>query len=68
ARKAGAVAFLVPPEEEKDARAHAGKMKILTVCTLDDALNRLRDLGGNPLPARSGPTTSTTRNTARGCP
>ena len=65
ARRAGAIAFLVPPEEEKDAKAHAGKMKILTIRTLDDALKALVSLGGNPLqpasPASSTSTTSSSR-------
>jgi PDZ domain-containing protein len=49
ARKAGAVAFLVPPDEEKDAKAHAGPMKIMVVKTVDDALAALKQLGGSPL-------------------
>jgi len=51
ARRAGAVAFLVPPEEERDAKRHAGSMRIMTVRTLDDALAALRQLGGSALPA-----------------
>jgi PDZ domain-containing protein len=47
ARKAGAVAFLVPPDEEKDAKAHAGPMKIMVVKTVDDALAALQQLGGS---------------------
>jgi len=47
ARKAGAVAFLVPPDEEKDAKAHAGPMKIMVVKTVDDALAALKQLGGS---------------------
>jgi PDZ domain-containing protein len=53
ARHAGAVAFLVPPEEEKDARRHAGPMRILVVRTLDDALNALQQLGGAALPPKT---------------
>lgn len=47
ARRAGAVAFLVPPEEEKVAKVHAGGMKIVPVRTLDEALAALEDLGGS---------------------
>jgi Lon-like protease len=49
ARKAGAVAFLVPPDEEKDAKAHAGPMKIMVVRTVADALAALQQLGGSPV-------------------
>ena len=55
---AGAIAFLVPPEEERDARHHAGSMRIIVVRTVDDALAALQQLGGAPLPVLS--TTSTT--------
>ena len=44
ARNAGAIAFLVPPEEERDARKFAGKMQIIPVRTLDDALVALHKL------------------------
>ncbi|MEW6471902.1 MAG: PDZ domain-containing protein [Actinomycetota bacterium] len=47
ARKAGAIAFLVPPEEEKDAKKFAGKMQIIPVETLEDALEALHRLGGS---------------------
>ncbi|HVW31144.1 MAG TPA: PDZ domain-containing protein [Acidimicrobiia bacterium] len=47
ARRAGAIAFLVPPEEEHDARKFAGKMQIIPVKTLTDALNALHRLGGS---------------------
>jgi len=57
ARRAGAIAFLVPPDEEHDARAHAGKMKIMVIRTLDEAVAALQQLGGAALPA---PTTTTT--------
>lgn len=54
ARQAGAVAFLVPPDEEKDAKAHAGPMKIMVVKTVDDALSALQQLGGSaPTPAKA---------------
>jgi PDZ domain-containing protein len=47
ARKAGAIAFLVPPEEEKEAKTFAGKMQIIPVKTLADALTALHRLGGS---------------------
>jgi hypothetical protein len=47
-RRAGAVAFLVPPEEERDAQRHAGSMRIIAVRTLDDALAALQQVGGAP--------------------
>ena len=49
ARRAGAVAFLVPPEEERDAKRHAGRMRIITIHTVDDALAALQQLGGSGL-------------------
>jgi len=55
ARRAGAIAFLVPPEEERDAKRHAGKMRIITIRTLDDALAALQQLGGSPLPPPKAP-------------
>jgi PDZ domain-containing protein len=47
ARKAGAIAFLVPPEEEKEAKTFAGKMQIIPIKTLADALTALHRLGGS---------------------
>jgi len=61
ARRAGAIAFLVPPDEEKAAKSHAGKMRIITVRTLDDALAALKQLGGSGPPPPSSTTTATTR-------
>ena len=58
ARRAGAIAFLVPPDEERDARKHAGKMQIIVVKTLDDAVAALQRLGGVPLPTPSTTTTT----------
>ncbi len=55
ARKAGAIAFLVPPDEEKDAKRFAGKMQIIPVKTLGDALTALHRLGGSEV-ALPGPT------------
>jgi PDZ domain-containing protein len=56
AKRAGAIAFLVPPDEEAEAKRHAGKMPILVIRTVDDALAALHQLGGASLPA---PTTTT---------
>jgi len=50
ARRAGAVAFIVPAGEERDARKHAGKMAVLPVHDLADALAALRGIGGGVLP------------------
>jgi PDZ domain-containing protein len=47
ARQAGAIAFLVPPAEEKEAQVFAGKMQIIPVKTLADALSALHRLGGS---------------------
>jgi PDZ domain-containing protein len=60
ARRAGAVAFLVPPDEEKAAKSHAGSMRIITVRTVDDALAALKQLGGSGPPPSSTTTTATT--------
>jgi Lon-like protease len=49
ARRAGAYAFLVPPEEVVQAKTHAGKMRIIGVRTLDEALAALQGLGGSGL-------------------
>ncbi len=54
ARDAGAIAFLVPPEEEKDARRFAGKMEIIPIKTLADALAALHRLGGNEIALPEG--------------
>ncbi|HEV3365458.1 MAG TPA: PDZ domain-containing protein [Acidimicrobiia bacterium] len=56
ARDAGAIAFLVPPEEEKDARKFAGKMEIIPVRTLADALAALHRLGGSEVALPDGAT------------
>jgi hypothetical protein len=52
------VAFLVPPDEEHDAKRHAGSMRIITVRTVDDALAALAQLRGST-PVRPTTTTST---------
>jgi PDZ domain-containing protein len=47
-RKAGAIAFLVPPGEYKTAVQHAGShLKVIQVSSVDQALNALASLGGN---------------------
>jgi PDZ domain-containing protein len=47
-RNAGAIAFLVPPGEYNEAVKHAGShLKVIKVTSLDDALNALRNLGGD---------------------
>jgi PDZ domain-containing protein len=58
ARKAGAIAFLVPPAEEKDARKFAGKMQIIPVTTLADALTALHRLGGSEVALPQGAATA----------
>jgi PDZ domain-containing protein len=57
ARHAGAKLFIVPADEEREARQHAGSMKVVGVRTLEDALRALRDAGGATVPP---PPTSTT--------
>jgi len=54
ARDAGAIAFLVPPEEEKDAKRFAGKMQIIPIETLADALAALHRLGGSEVALPEG--------------
>ncbi len=56
ARNAGAIAFLVPPEEEKDAKRFAGKMEIIPIKTLADALAALHRLGGSEVALPDGAT------------
>jgi Lon-like protease len=55
ARKAGAIAFLVPPDEAREAKAYAGKMRIVPVKDLNDALAALEDLGGSGLALPAAP-------------
>lgn len=55
ARKAGAAAFLVPPDEASEAKAYAGKMRIVPVATLEEALIALEDLGGSGVALPSSP-------------
>jgi PDZ domain-containing protein len=47
ARRAGAVAMIVPIEEVADATPNAGDMPVIGVHTLDEALHALTTLGGN---------------------
>jgi PDZ domain-containing protein len=47
ARRAGAVAMLVPIEEVDEAKPNAGNMPVIGVHTLDEALHALSTLGGN---------------------
>jgi PDZ domain-containing protein len=61
ARAAGAQLFLIPssqsPQVIEEARQVAGsKMTVVTVATLDDALNALQANGGDRLPSTSRPT------------
>ena len=55
ARRAGAAAFLVPPEEADEAKVYAGKMKIVPVADLEAALVALEDLGGSGVALPSAP-------------
>jgi PDZ domain-containing protein len=55
AQRAGARLMLVPRAEAKLARAHAGKMKVVSVDTLDDALRALERAGGSGI-AGAAPT------------
>jgi len=50
ASRAGAELFLVPAEEAQDARGRAGRLEVVGVDDLDDALAALGDAGGDPLP------------------
>jgi Lon-like protease len=60
-RRSGAVAFLVPPDEYKNALSKAGpKLKIIKVSTLDEALNALASLGGDVSAIPPPPASTTT--------
>lgn len=51
----GATLFLVPPDELEVGREAAdGRIEVRAVSTLDEALEALRDHGGEPLPAADG--------------
>lgn len=49
AREAGAALMIVPDGEAEAARPFAGRMKVVAVKTLDDALEALAGIGGNAL-------------------
>ena len=51
ARRAGAKLFLVPTEELNEARRHAGRLPVVGVHRLEDALLALVQHDGTPLPA-----------------
>jgi PDZ domain-containing protein len=48
-KAAGAKLFLVPADEYDEARAHAGRMQVEPVRSLDEALTALRRAGGTPI-------------------
>jgi Lon-like protease len=52
ARQHGAKLMLVPKGEAAAAREHAGRMRVVAVDTIDDALAALRRAGGAPVPRR----------------
>jgi Lon-like protease len=57
AASAGAEMMLVPPAELEAAEANDHGMRIVGVATLEDALNALVELGGDPLPPPVQPAT-----------
>jgi len=55
-RAAGADYFLVPPGELEQARARAGKrLQVRAVASVDEAIETLAALGGEPIPAAAPP-------------
>jgi Lon-like protease len=52
-RASGAKLFIVPIAEVALAKPHAGKMQVIGVRNLDEALAALRKVGGDPLPSPS---------------
>jgi Lon-like protease len=50
-RSAGAKLFLVPPGEEQEARARAGDLPVVAVRNLNEAVDALRQYGGQPVPS-----------------
>ncbi len=52
-RASGAKLFIVPLAEVALAKPHAGKMQVIGVRNLDEALAALRKAGGDPLPSPS---------------
>jgi PDZ domain-containing protein len=58
-RRAGAKVFLVPKENEAEARSHAGgKLKIMPVASFDDAIKVLGSLAGSNALALGKPATA----------
>jgi PDZ domain-containing protein len=49
ARERGVTLLLVPKGEARDARPHAGLMRVIAVATIDDALTALERFGGDPV-------------------
>ena len=45
--------MIVPKDELKDARQGAGKLKVVGVGTIDEALSALQKAGGAPVPPAS---------------
>jgi PDZ domain-containing protein len=54
ARERGVSLMLVPKGEARDARAHAGNMRVVAVATIEDALEALERYGGDGTPPVSG--------------
>lgn len=50
AERNGASALIVPIDEARDARSHAGHLRVFAVRTINDALAALHRLGGPALP------------------
>jgi len=56
AREAGADVMIVPPGEAVQVRG-AGDMEVHEVATLEEALDVLEELGGDPIPGPPAPPT-----------
>ena len=54
-RAAGAKLFLVPVAEFAEARRYAGRMRVVPVRSIDDALAAMHAAGGTPLPQGTTP-------------
>ena len=54
-RAAGAKLFLVPVAEFEEARRYAGRMRVVPVRSIDDALAAMHAAGGTPLPQGTTP-------------
>jgi Lon-like protease len=50
-RSAGAKLFLVPPGEAQEARSRAGRLPVVAVASLAEAMEALRQNGGQSLPS-----------------